>query len=421
MQDLFDKEDKATEKLVPILSYADKAQSPPCSSSRYYINPVNGNSFICPPQSGVVIRFEIPAGSIGSHLHCAETCLSLTLQNVSGASLTFEGSAYSLIERVEVYYGSQQISSIAGYGNFATILQDFTGGTGTHFLKGQETATTGRILAASATDTFVLPLINCIGSLALKCIPLSELRDNIRVEIHMCPCLDFGVWSVTPGTVGPTITDAKLWLTNIQLQGDVHSALVASVNGRLKVPCFDVENYKTSIVSNVGQFNHTIPVKVSSLTMVIVSLREAGQLNVFGGRPMQRTRSTLSSYQFRIGSYAVPSALVRCDGTAAEARMELCRAMNNLNIPTAESYVSTTNYSAGTATSLNNVVGSFCFALNLSAMGAAEILSDGKNVRLENLSVEMKFSGGNVALIADFYCLHEKLLCIENSQLTYKN
>lgn len=420
MQNLYDK-DEAEEKLPPIVAYAEKYQSPPVQSARYYLTAVNGNSFNCPPTTGTVIRFEIPAGTYGSHLNTQETALALTITNTTGNTLTLDGSGFALIDRIDVYYGSMQISSIAGYGNLATVMTDFTGGASPHFSKGQDTINAGRVIANTASDTFVLPLINCLGSLALKAIPLSELRDNIRVEVVLNPSMDFGLYGAT-FTTGVTISSAKLWLTNIMLSGDVHSALVASVNGKLKVPVFDVENYRTSIGVNVGAFTYTIPVKVSSLTSVICTLRESSLFNVFGSRALQRTRSSLSTYQFRIGSQSVPSALIDCSGTATEARMEVQRALNQLNLPVSESYISTALYSLGGATAnAANAQGSFAFALNLSAFGAADVLSDGKNIRLESLSVDLKFVGTNVPLQLDVYCLHEKLLCIENSQMTYKN
>lgn len=412
---------EAQEKLPPMLAYEQKFQSPPVTNARYFLTPVNGGSFVAPLSTGTLIKFEIPCGTYGSHLNPQETALAFTINNTSTQSLTLDGSAFSLIDRIDVYYGSLLISSISNYANFATMMTDLTGGAAPHYLKGQDNSTTGRTIASTASDTFVLPLINCIGSMAMKAIPLSELRDAIKIEVLLNPAMDWGVYAALP-TGGVTITSAKLWCTNIQLGGDVHSALVAKCNGKLKVPVFDVQNFRTSIGLNTGAFTYTIPCKVASCTAIFVTLRENAVFNTFGQRALSRTRSSLSDYRFRIGSTTLPSAQVDCSGTASEARSEVQRAFNQISLPTSDSYITTALYSlGGPAANAVGAQGSFCFALNLSAYGAADLLSDGRNIRIENLVVDLRFTGNNVPLQCDVYCIEEKILCIENASLSYKD
>lgn len=420
MPQLYD-DAEAQEKLPTILAYEQKFQSPPVSNARFYLTPVNGGSFVCPLSSGTLIKFEIPCGTFGSHMNPQETAIAFTINNTSGANLTLDNSAFSLIDRIDVYYGSMLISSIANYANFATLMTDFTGGAAPHYMKGQASTTNGAVIASGASDTFVLPILNCIGSMAMKAIPLSELRDSLKLEILLNPSMDFGVYSAAP-TAGVTISSAKLWCTNIQLGGDVHSALVAKSNGKLKVPVFDVESFRTSLGQNTGAFTYTIPCKVASCTAIFVTLRENGVFNNREQRALSRTRSSLSDFRFRIGSVTLPSAQVDCSGSANEARAELQRAFNQISLPTSDSYVTSSLYALGGTTA--NAVGAqgcFCFALNLSAYGAADLLSDGRNIRLEALTVDLRFNGNNVPLQMDVYCMEEKVLIIENASLSFKN
>lgn len=445
----------STEKLPQSLAYNDKFVSPPVSSSRFYVSPTNGSSFSCPLSSSTVIRLEIPSGSYGVHLNTAETALALTLTNTSGVSMTVDSSGFSLIDTIDVYFGSTHLSSISQYDLFAQIMTDFTGGNSYHYAKGQAdvayTATAdvgstfvqatvntqvnnaigaaisslngrnGRVIANNASDTFILPVMNLIGSLAMKCLPIGELKDNLRIEIKTSPGIDMAVFASAP-SAALTISPVKLWLTTINLDGSTHSALVKQLGGKFYVPAFDCESYRVSIQANTSAFTYSIPIKVSSLTTVLVSLRENGVLNQFNQRSLSRTKSTLSDYRFRIGSMTVPSAQIDCSGNAAEARMEVIRAFNQLNMPVGESYITNAIYNLGAATAnTTGSYGGFIFALNLSALGAADLLSDGKNVRLENLTVDMRWSGNNVALQADFFCIHEKVFVIEQGAMTYKN
>jgi hypothetical protein len=102
--------------------------------------------------------------------------------------------------------------------------------------------------------------------------------------------------------------------------------------------------------------------------------------------------------------------------------MELMRAFNQLNIPTSDSSISNAIYNLGAATANTaGAYGGFCFALNLSALGSADVLSDGKNVRAENLTLDMRFSGNNVPIQMDVFCIHEKVFVVEQGTMSYKN
>jgi hypothetical protein len=443
------------EKLPQILSYDDKFVSPPVTSSRFHVTPTNGNTFAMPLNGSTVIRLEIPSGTYASHLNTQETALAITVQNTSGQSVTIDTSGFSLIDAIDVYFGSTHLSSISQYDLFCTIMADFSGGNSYHHAKGMAdiayTSTVnvgsafnqttmnneinnaisasiaslngrnGRTIASGASDTFVLPVLNLIGSMAMKAIPIGELKDNLRIEIKTATALDAGVYAANPSS-GLTISSCKLWLTTINLDGASHAALDKQLNGQYYVPFFDVETFRTSLGPNVSAWSYTIPIKVASLTTILVALRENAVFNAHNQRSLSRTKSTLSDYRFRIGSTTVPSAQIDCTGSAAEARMELIRAFNQLNLPVSESYISNAIYNLGAATA--NAVGAyggFCFALNLSAMGAADLLSDGRNVRLENLTVDIRFAGGNVAMQMDVFCIHEKTILCEKGAIMYKN
>lgn len=111
-----------------------------------------------------------------------------TIKNDTGKILTLDGSALALIDSVDCYCGSSHISSIQGYANLVNTLSDFTS-IGQHYVRGvadtkcpttytstalndTHKSRNGVVIAAGASETFCLPLVNCLGTLAQKALPL---------------------------------------------------------------------------------------------------------------------------------------------------------------------------------------------------------------------------------------------------------
>jgi hypothetical protein len=437
-------EDKKQEVLPALLMYNEKPVSPSVISARYYASPNNGSVFSATTATGPIVRVDIPGASPGHHLNPAETILVFSVKNSTAQTLTIDGSAFAFISSVDVMYGSSLISHIDNYDCYATALSDFTS-DGRHYTRGvddlygdipvgayAEAAVEGAIsrainnrdgrsIAAGASATFALPMVNLLGTLCQKGIALSQLRDAIKLELRFNNLLDFGVYSAAPvGTVD--IFDCKLWLTNVQISSSVENALMKQIGGIVQVPCFDVENFRTSVGANSSSFTYQIPIRCSSLVSVFFSLREGAVFNNRSQRVLSRTAGNLKSYNFRIGSTVVPSSPISCaDGV--ECRIELMRALNAIGAAQSDSFINNATYNAGGAAAMTaGAYGGRFYGLQLSAFAASELLSDGKNLKSETLVLDLSFnSGGNVALQLDVWCVFEKVLTIQQAQLTYKN
>ncbi|KAJ1628036.1 hypothetical protein T492DRAFT_841891 [Pavlovales sp. CCMP2436] len=438
--------DRVQESLPSFLNYKQKSIAPPCQSARFYLTPSNGSTFSSTATSGPVMRFDIPCGSGGTHLNGAETVLVFTVVNTTGQSLTLDGSALACIDALDVYAGSTHISSIQSYANYVNTLSDFTT-IGSHYARGVADfdltqaagALTGAMVKAAvgtrngvtiATGdraTFSLPIVNFLGSLAMKSIPLSQIKDSLRLEVRLSGGLDWGVASALPTVANSWgVANPRLWLTHVVLDGAVESALIASLpNSVVHVPCFDVQSFMTSVPANTGSFTYQIPLRVSSLNMILVTLRETAGLGQFDYRALSRTRGNIDSYRFRIGSQIIPSSYIDCSGTPAEARMELMRALNQTSSSEAHSFVTNDQYALEGANggALSKVLcGGFAFALTLSAMQMAEILSDGRSTRNEYVTMDVKFrSITQPALRVDIYCQTDMVLVCEGGILHYEN
>ena len=87
----------------------------------------------------------------------------------------------------------------------------------------------GALVAAASTSTFAIPLLCCIGTLALKAIPLSALMDNITIEIRLASVNQYGVYSAAPAAADFLVKECKLFHSLIKLDGRVEAALYASL------------------------------------------------------------------------------------------------------------------------------------------------------------------------------------------------
>lgn len=433
--------ERVNEKLPSFLDYSSKALAPPSSNMRYFEAPTNGSSFAPSANSGPLISFNINCGSPGVFLNTTETALCLTVVNTSAQPLTLDGSALALIESIDVYYGSSHISSIQSYANFVNTLSDFTS-MGHHYVRGVADtilpdtygaegvenalkSRKGELIGVGGRKTFMLPIVNCLGTLAQKALPLSALKDHIRCDIRLAGFNDYGTYPAAI-TGGITIVDPRLWLTEIRLDGAVERALMDSLpNGKIHVPCFDVQSFMTSVQENAGAFTYQIPIKCSSLSTVLVTLRETVQGGKHDYRALSRTRANILDYRFRIGSHVIPSTFIDCTGTAAEARMELQRALNQLSASESHTFVDNELYTlegADGAALAAGAYGCFAFALNLSSMSMAEILSDGMNTRNIHATLEVRFrTGTQPALRADIYAIKEQLLVVQGSLMHYED
>lgn len=436
-------DDRVSEKLPAYMNYSMKDVAPPCENSRYFLSPINGSTFVSNATSGPIMSFALQCGTPSTYLNTLETTLVFTISNTTNVAMTLDaGGALALIESCDIYFGSSHLSSVQAYGNLCNTLSDFTS-FGNHSIRGVAdvvmpatyTATTaqsalkvktGQTIAASSTLTVAIPLLNLLGSLSQKAIPIGMLKDSLRIDLRLAGGLSWGTYPSAPTTNLYTIVNPRLWLTEIRLDGQVENALISSLpNGIIHIPTFDIQSFSTSINANCGAWSYQIPIKCSSLCSVIVTMRETVALGKHNYSDMQRTKATMESYRFRIGSRLIPSTPIDCTGSACESFMELKRCLNQLALPENPSYIDAGLYIAEGASGGaigSTTQGCFAFGLNLSALAMSEVLSDGRNVRNEYITIDSKMvSATSQALMVNIYCFQEKLLVVQNGLLTYSD
>lgn len=415
-----------SETLPDFYRYMANPVAAPAEARRLWVSPRSGNEF--PP--GSKIEFQINCGQPGMHLDPSQTALVFSLQNKNAtATVALDGGAHAIIEQIDVSFGSQVISTTRSISGLYQLLSDFqcdpdslktsgsirgvapydvTSTVNETTIEAAYSARKGVTCAASSTTTFAIPLLCCLGTLALKAIPLSALMDNITVEIRLSNVNQYGIFSAVPTASDFIVRDCKLFHSLVKLDARVEAALYASLGNVISVPTLDYRNYSTTVAANAGSISWTIPHKSASATAIFITLRDASTVDISTANTLtNRTKGTMQSYRFMVGSEVVPQSAVICAGDAVEARLELNRAFGVISDAAARSSINGASYGSD----------GFCIGLNLSAFPRSESLSDGVSTRNRNLVFEATLASTHVQLRIDAWVCSETLLVAENGLL----
>lgn len=377
--------------------------------------------------SGQVMQFDIPTGTPGAMMDPSQTVLQFTIHNTSGQPLTLSRSAYSCIERIDAYHGSQMIASTGKAGLLHNVLLDFQSGASSGFSTGSmlgcadyempaayaaadvESAlypTTGETIANNARKTVTLPLAYVFGALCGKAVPLSELHQGLRVDIHVANMLDFGVYDADPGTTSPTLETVKMQLGMVMLSDSAYTKMVRSLD-RIYIPSMSYLHASHSVAANTSTA-WQLPFRLASVNMIILAAVPNTSENAFGGDITTRTRAALTKWQLRIGSTLVPDQPVSATHGGAETRAELVRAFNALGIADYASRVSGTAFDDA----------AFCIAFNTSAFSQSDILFDGRRLDTEYAIFEADTNSG-ASFKWHAWALHDVMMEVSQNQLNF--
>lgn len=405
-----DKPMHTTETLPSFYRYEANAVAAPAEMRRLYSTPRSGSTFT----PGSKIEHQINCGAPGMHLDPSASAYVFTIKNNSTTlDLILDGGAHSVVDQLDVLFGSQVISSTRNLARLYQLLSDFQvdpdslktsgsiRGVAEYDVTSQTLSETTveaaynrragvAILKAGGEATFAIPLLCCLGTLAMKAIPLSALTDAITLEIRLAPIAQWGVFPAS-ATASPLtfpsapvaadfiVKDCKFFHSLVKLDGRVEQALYSSLRGVISVPTLEYRSYSTQIAAGAGGISWQIPHKSSSATAIFITVRDQANVdNHATNTNTLRTKGTMKSYRFMIGSEVVPQSAVICDGNAVEARLELNRAFGVISDASARSCINGTSYASD----------GFCVGLNLSAFPRSESLRDGMSTRNLNLVFE---------------------------------
>jgi hypothetical protein len=393
-------------------------------SHRITLTPISGTSYT---GRGRII-FNLPSGSNGMYFNPTNTYLQYTLRStvLATTAFTLDASGYSPIQSINVFFGSVQVSQVTDVHLLGNMLIDHTcsmadRGTsltpmGCADMVGNvalQTPRNGRAMALAANSTIdiAIPLIGLFGpGNCTKAIPLSLLRDDIRIEITLNPIFSWVTGApLAEGNV--VIEQVKLQAEVIRLDSAVEQQLIASVpKGVMSIPATDILCYSTTVAAGAGSISWQIPCRAKSVQSAYIVLSSvANSTGVTIKSSSTFTRAGLSSYSFRIGGLRVPSIPV---SNTVEMRSELYKAMRVLNASNNPSSVTQAQYEGE----------AFAIGLGLDSFQHEGMLLDGKSLASSSgLLFEATLAQGHDALQVFCYVMVDSILTVNDGLLDFTN
>lgn len=288
-----------------------------------------------------VINF-IPARR-NAFLDTKNSYIRYTLSSTDTTNIqAVDGSAYSLINRMDVYHGSNMLETIQSYNVLAAYLIDFQMSqatrAGLESCVGCTTTRAGTALSVSTgatrQQTFCIPIISgVVGNMVDKMLPLS-LADDIRVE--------FLLESLTQSVVSPAATSWNIVSWELELSilelSDEGMRMVEQITPFSQPIYIHGSSYRhtpTTQLAVAGSFSSLISFRHASLKQIICCPRRNTEIALQTAYSISsRINPNIDSYYFRVGSLCLPQkpimlANANTTGGYAEGFMELLRSQHS--------------------------------------------------------------------------------------------
>jgi hypothetical protein len=380
-----------------------KPAAPKSRSYRISIAPMNKNVFI----GGDQCIFELPVGRKGTWLDQSQSYLKFSVQLASTAACAtgygssgpyIENTAYSFIQRMDIYNSSNLLETINEYGQLANFLLDtsltqsdklglspligsnyFTLFTNLNtnvlvpYVLNSTTSVAGdrsgmplsSVTIAAGINTavpytFSLPLLSgIIGINSSKMLPVGKLHNPIHIEMYWATNDD----AIYYGTAGAgtvwQIVNVEFCACYVELQNDEIDNLSDDMPHYISTTTYRQSSANLTAAST-GEFTTLLPFRCSSLTSIYARFRpfvaNAQGVNATAAyRKSASINPNFGSYYFRIANSIVPNKPVylisSIVGNGAEGYAELLKSFHALSSSIGNSSLSYLNYNvAATAT-----------------------------------------------------------------------
>ena len=456
-------------------------------SYRISIPPINKSSFV----GQDMIVWELPTGRRGTFYDASQSYLkfSVSVQTTAdsaqgGSGVYLDNSAYSFLQRLDIYNGSNLLETISNYGDLCNALIDtsltmsdkasLSALIGTNdknvFVNTQEAyarynATQACQVAGdrsglslvgdnAAADcipyVFALPLLSgTIGANCSKCIPVGQLNAPIRCEMTLAANDD----AIYYGTAGAgavwTITNVEFNACYIEIYDDI-----LNQQYQQGIPQYiSTQTYRQASsfipTATSGEITLLLPFRCASLQSLMARFRnQSTAVQGANATAAYRRGSSISGnfaqISFRIGSSMYPNKPITLvntiNGTGGEAFAELLKANHALSSTVGNAAITYSMYnvsqapqkgwaaayapgvkSNGVQDAHNNA---FIIALETQSFSNRNdtILSGISTLNAQVFANITTVSGSTVGvnLVADFYACMDMILVIQDGIMSAK-
>jgi hypothetical protein len=432
------------------LDYRLKPSAPRSRSYRASILPTNKNTFN-PLDTAIVY---IPGGRRNTYLDCTQSYMRMTLKNTDATGVfRLDGSANCMINRLDVFHGSNLLETIQTYNILSSYIFDMQLSTSNKIslanIYGNDTDgdRQGLSFAAGAQRTFCLPIFSgVVGCLNDKMLPIGLLADDIRLEFTF-ESLATGVVTTTAFTSAGTcqILDFQLQLTIVELS-DEGENMVRSNYQYPQMPLYlhgcSWRHYVSQLPNSSGQYSTLVPARFASLKQLALLPRRSTEVSSATSYSLSsRVNPNFAQYSWRIGSSMIPSKPVFLEnsgntGGYGEAFAELLKSWHALHTLSTQSCLYVENYQVADATvtncpqtavqtGANSYLNGFVIAQELESFAQrSDVLLSGMNTLSSQVFFEAQINtaqtGATVTYALDFFAWYDHIMVIDQGIITIK-
>ena len=430
------------------LDYRLKPSAPRSRSYRASILPSNKNSF-SPTDTAI---FYIPGGRRNTYLDCTQSYIRLTLKNTSGtagSSFALDHNANCVINRLDVFHGSNLLETIQTYNVLSAYILDMQLSqsqklslSNIYGFNGAASTRQGVSLGVANQKTFCLPIFSgVVGVLNDKMLPIGLLADDIRLEFTFDSLLSAVVQSGTPGVL--SILDFQLELTIVELS-DEGESMVSSNYQYPQMPLYlhgsSWRHYVSNLPASMGGYSTLVPARFASLKqLALLPRRNTETASAISYSLSSRANPNFAQYWWRIGSAIIPSKAIYLDssnntGAYGEGYAELLKSWHALHA-TAHSTSLTVEYNvadAGVATSqvvdvatnvgADSYKNGFVIAQELESFAQrSDVLLSGMNTLSSQVFFEAQIDTVTTDIYTlDFYAWYDHIMVIDQGIMSIK-
>ena len=438
------------------LDYRLKPSAPRSRSYRASILPSNKNTFN-PTDTAIIY---IPGGRRNTYLDCSQSYIRMTIKNTDPTGVfRLDGSANCMINRLDVFHGSNLLETIQTYNILSSYILDMQLSQSqklslAHMYGFNETIannSTGdrqgtSLETAGGQQTFCLPIFSgVVGVLSNKMLPIGLLADDIRLEFTF-ESLASGVVATTAMTTGTCqILDFQLQLTIVELSDEGESMVRSNIQYP-QMPLYlhgtSWRHYVSQVPASAGGYSTLVPARFASLKQLALLPRrstEIAQTNAYS--LSSRINPNFAQYSWRIGSAMIPSKPVFLEasgntGGYAEAYAELLKSWHALHATSHSSSLTTEYMVADAAIALmpqinasvagyqttNSYKNGFCIAQELESFAQrSDILLSGMNTLSSQVFFEAQINTAPAAIYSlDFFAWYDHIMVIDQGIISIK-
>lgn len=324
-----------------LMNYANmKRRAVSSKAIRQKIPSSNGTTF----SLGQTINIDLPANVANTFFDFNLSYLSFKITNGDGQTATFDKSAYSLINRLQVLTGGQVISDLQNYNVLAAALFDldvspsYKANVG-NVLLGTTAKQQGISIANGDKHSFALPLIlNPLHlTTPMRYIPAYS-RDQIRLRLTLEDATRAFFTAGASTNANYTLSDVEMVCYSVELSPEAFRMVDEMTGGVYNIVCNDFRSATATIGATDSTLTATLGFSMSSMeSLYVVHIPQANnavnKMAVSG-----RSKNYLEQYQLFINGKSYPQLPIKCDdadttdsGNLAESLAETMIASHSLS------------------------------------------------------------------------------------------